>query len=665
MRIAHIILVCCTVMTGPGVLLGSGPQSAPATSDWPAGWLAAWSDPPAELRPLQIVHSLPPAQAIVEALREFKDLGAGGIVCNVSFKDYLTSEPNWQTLVQVVESCRQMGLLVWIYDEEGYPSGAAGGLVLKDNPRFEAIVLAYDPSQADPFILRPAYEYTHASNNFHAARRYPNLLDEGAVGAFIEKTHEAYWRRLQQHFGSTIRATFTDEPSLMALDTGQLSEEVRKRVPVKDPLDPTVRPLPCVPWVEDLPQQYQARYGQDLMAVRKSLFTGQSEADRQVRRRYWALIADLVADRYFGRLEKWCEAHGVASSGHSLWEERPLHHVPLEGNALQCLRRMHIPGLDMLSSTPDAVFHGGWLAAALPASAALIEGRRQVMTEVSDFSEQMASKGPASLSQMQATAAWQAALGVTEFTLYYNRRQRPAADTRAYMEFVGRLNALLRDARPDPDVLLYYPIYDLWAEYVPMARPLTLESQSALARQLIDSFMRLGRHLATAQVPFMLADHETLAGAEVREGRLWVGRQSFTALVLPDGVELPDAAARIVEQFRPAGGHVLRDDMKAACRMGEEASRRTAAGRLHPAFDQVVLGRFKREGREILLLVNVGKQDYKGELAVAVPGRWTLADPADSGIREITAGPTSSGGGRIALSLAAGRTLLLVGPASR
>ena len=35
---------------------------------------------------------------------------------------------------------------------------------------------------------------------------------------------------------------------------------------------------------------------------------------------------------------------------------------------------MDIPGLDVLSSDPEAVMHRGWMTAGLPASAALLMG---------------------------------------------------------------------------------------------------------------------------------------------------------------------------------------------------------------------------------------------------------------------------------------------------
>ncbi|MHC4890082.1 MAG: hypothetical protein ACYTEO_11550, partial [Planctomycetota bacterium] len=496
----------------------------------PAEWALAWSNPTSELRPLQILHGIPAKQATPAGMKMLKELGLGGIVCNVDFNKYMVSVARWETLIQGVEACREVGLVVWIYDEEGYPSGAAGGLVLKRNPKFEALALTYDSSRAEPFALRSAYEHTHASNNFYAARRYPNLIDEEAVQCFIETTHEAYWRRLKGHFGTTIRALFTDEPSLMAVNIGPLSDEVRKNVRVVDPLDANVKPLPSVPWVRDLPMRYRQRYGEDILAALRSLFEGSSEADRQVRRQFWALISDLIAERYFGQIQNWARAHQIASSGHTLWEETPLHHVPLEGNALKVLMRMDIPGLDILSSDPEAVIYSGWLTASLSASAALFNGGRRVMTEVSDFSQRMAKKGPASLADMQATAAWQAALGVTEFTLYYNRSEQEAKNYRAYCDFVGRLNALLREARPAPRVLLYYPIYDLWGEYVPMAGKLTLESQSKRMQQLVKSFLQLGQRMVRGQISFAVVDHELLASAKVRDASMRIGRQRFSTL---------------------------------------------------------------------------------------------------------------------------------------
>lgn len=641
------------------LLLLCGPYAL--TAELPGDWRASWNSPPAADRPLQIVHEvdlagklpegmdqlLPdgkPSELAVKGLDYYQQRGLGGLVCNVSFRDYLQSEAHWSKLAKAVEACRKLGMTVWIYDEHGYPSGGAGGLVLENHPEFEAQELAYDPTRQDPFIVRAAYEHTHASNNYHAARRYPNLLDDRAVARFIEVTHQRYHQHLARYFGDTIQATFTDEPSLIAVNIGQIPEEVRQRVPVVDPVDPAFKLLPRVPWCHDMAERYREAYGEKLLPDRRSLFVGNSKKDRRVRRQFWSLVADLLANRYFGALESWCEQHGVASSGHSLWEERILHHVPLEGNGLKCLGRLQIPGLDLLNSNPSAVMHGGWLTAGMPASAARLADRRRVMTEVSDFSQKMGGQGPVGLAEMQATAAWQATWDVTDFTLYYSPQDRSADKYRQYGDFVGRLNSVLKPATPDPHVLLYYPIHDLWAEYIPVAQPLKVESQSERARQLVRSFRSLGQKLQRSQIPFTLVDHDNLARAEVQDnGRLKIARNQYRSLLLPAGTQLPTAAAEVVKPFKRNGGQVIRagneQGVGSTAALKRELNPNT---RIEPAAPHIALGRFNRDGHQLLLLVNVSQRSYEGTLHTKIKGRALELDPATGDITQVTDRPVRS-----------------------
>jgi hypothetical protein len=650
-----IAVLIISVSTGLGATGTGAAGKGVSASRLPGEWLAAWKNPPAECRPLQIVHGLPPSQATPEAMEKLKALGLGGIVCNVSFERYLRHEPHWGTLIEAVKACEQRGLVVWIYDEKGYPSGSAGGLVLEGHGELESSALTYEPGMAEAFAVRPSYEHTHASNNFHAARRYPNLLDERATQRFIEVTHGAYARRLEPFLGTTIRAFFTDEPSLMAVNIGQLPEQVRKNVRVEDAVDPNVRALPSVPWVGQMGELYSGRFDRDLAGARRSLFTGDAESDRQVRRDFWSLVSDLLAERYYGRIQDWCRRHRVASSGHILWEEMPLHGVPLEGNPLQMLGRMDIPGLDMLTSNPEAAIHSGWLTATLPASAAVFSGGRKVMTEVSDFSETMAGKGPASVEQMRAAAGWQAALGVTEFTLYYNRGARSAGEYRAYCDFVGRLNAVLREAHPASNVLLYYPIYDLWAEYRPVAEKLVLDSQSERTKRIVSSFMSMGSAMTRRQISFALADHRLLGDADVRHDLLWVTGRPFDALVLPAGVELPANVAQVVRQFKDAGGTILDGSAQGQTNFDAIAAAKT----LGKASERIVVGRFTRSGCEILLAVNVGAEPYAGTVRARNASGWVVADPATGRIEAAAA----NGPDHIRLSLDRRASLLLIGPA--
>lgn len=279
------------------------------------------------------------------------------------------------------------------------------------------------------------------------------------------------------------------------------------------------------------------------------------------------------------------------------------------------------------------------------------------MTEVSDFSETMAKKGPAPLADMCASAAWQAALGVTEFTLYYSHAARPPREYRAYCDFVGRLNSLLRDARPVPRVLLYYPIYDVWGEYRPVAEPLTLNSQNDRMKTVVNSFMSLGEHTTRRQVSFALIDHELLAAAEVREGRIVVNGLAFDALVLPAGVEMPKSAAEKMNLFKASGGKVLADGADGNAQMDALAAL-YGSGALGSPNNRIVVGRFVRDGKDILLIVNVAAEEYNGAVTAQNASAWLAADPVSGRI-----GPAATdGNGNIVLSMPPRTALLLVGP---
>jgi hypothetical protein len=285
------------------------------------------------------------------------------------------------------------------------------------------------------------------------------------------------------------------------------------------------------------------------------------------------------------------------------------------------------------------------------------------MTEVSDFIQTMGGGEPSGLREMQATAAWQAAWGVTEFTLYYSPRRRPPENYRAYCEYVGRLNAILKPARPDPKVLLYYPIHDLWAEYVPVAPPLNLASQSARARRIVESAMRAGQRLQRSQVPFCLIDHEHLAAGRIKGTALALADREFTALIVPAGSELPEAAARVAEGFRQAGGALLVEDPGA-----DWIAKMRPAFKIEPRSEAVCLGSFARDGRSILLAVNTGRQPYDGRIAVpAARPHWLVLDPSTGTVAPAAGADPSpeapsppNGAGAVRLSLGPRGALLLV-----
>lgn len=649
------------------------------SSELPESWLKEWNDPSPLYRPLQLVHGedlrAPEAQTERKGwdpLLFYRDsCGLGGVVCNVSSRaDYLTSESEWKIFTEGVRYMAGNGMRIWIYDEEGYPSLPAGGLVLKAHPELEALELVYDKGQSNPYVVRPSFEFTHASNNYYASRRYPNPLDKKATEAFLGITHEAYLKHLGPELFGQIEAFFTDEPSLMAVNPGPIPDEVRANLRIQDPIDPNKKMLPMVSWVEGFSEKYLNRYQQELNKA--SLFSGETESDKDTRQKFWALIAEMNRSGFYDQIRDWCAEKrqenggaGPLSSGHTLREEDLFHHVPFDGNKLLALSGMDLPGLDMLDSDPKTWMGRSWLAALSPVSTAALNGQRRVMCEISDFEQSVFGDKPVGLKEMQGACAWQMAYGVTDFTLYYGVRMgekfpwRNPDTHKAYCDFIGRINALVMEAEPQRDVLLYYPIYDMQREYIPTATPADTATQSQLLRHIDASFNTLGNQLLQAQIPFVLADYLFLERAEVTDqGKLKIGGATYSSLIFPEGIVLPESLKSHVAEWTAKGLHVIYMDP------GQRPSAQDLIGwiqpleKLTPERNSIAFGKFNRSERDVYLLANSTAEPYQGELSVSRSGNWHILNPHTG---EITSGSTQ-GDKRLPIHLEGNQTLLLVSP---
>ncbi|MBQ6619506.1 MAG: DUF1080 domain-containing protein [Thermoguttaceae bacterium] len=592
----------------------------------PANWLPEWENPSARMRPLQIVHGQDLTDpAVCDYFRD--ECGLGGVVFNVSGSDgYVRNQTNWDRFVKGAKNADAAGLRMWIYDENGYPSLKADGAVLENNPELVSKELVWDKDAEEPFYVRDCYEFTHSCNSYAPSRRYPNPLNQAADDKFLELTHKRYKKELGDDLYNKVEAFFTDEPSMMAVNIGQIPEDVRKNVQTIDPIDPDKKSLPMLPWCDDMLERYQERWGEDLSKHYISLFAGDTPEDKRIRARYWKLVEELYAERYYGTIRDWCRAAGgPVSSGHTLREENPVAHVPLDGNKLTALKALDIPGLDMLSSNAYACQWGNWLAAAFPCSAAYLKGVRRTMTEVSDFSEKGATGHMVQLPSMEATAAWEAAWGVTDFTLYYsitggeNSPYRNEASHKAYCDYVGRLNAVLLDAQPVRPVLLYYPIETMQEEYIPSAENVATSAQSTKMTKAIESFVQVGRALMRAQIPFTLIDGQSIM--ELSDKDL----AGCTSMIIPNSADVPQKVLdRLDALWQDCGTRIFRagdEHPYSSPELLPEEIVRFGAPRLEliTVGDAITEGVFHRDGRLIFQLTNLTDAAWDASSRLVLP----------------------------------------------
>ncbi len=102
-----------------------------------------FSNPPLNYRMNQNVHGIPLDESGQDSLiKAYFDNGYGGFTINVPFEHYLEDTAMKATL-RFCEKARNAGMELWLYDENGYPSGNAGDLVIRENPEWEVMGLFF------------------------------------------------------------------------------------------------------------------------------------------------------------------------------------------------------------------------------------------------------------------------------------------------------------------------------------------------------------------------------------------------------------------------------------------------------------------------------------------------------------------------------------------
>jgi hypothetical protein len=231
----------------------------------------------------------------------------------------------------VVEEAARRGMGVVLYDEGMYPSGSSSGQVVAEDPRYRCRGLERRPTHSPPrdpderLLFRDdeweVVERPIASTvrGLHYVGEGPeedappaaDLLNPDAMRCFIRRVYDRYAEVLGDHFGTTIRGIFTDEPSLLGRP----------------------REAGFLPGSTGILAHVQRLTGTDLSEHLLELWDEGSEA----RRVYERGLRQRLAETYYAPLSDWCRRHGIALMGHP---ERP--------DDLAALRFFDVPGQDLV-----------------------------------------------------------------------------------------------------------------------------------------------------------------------------------------------------------------------------------------------------------------------------------------------------------------------------
>lgn len=530
-----------------------------------------------------------------ELLRQvdvIREMGFGGFFMHSRVglaTEYLGAE--WFDLINAcADRAEELGLEAWLYDEDRWPSGIAGGQVTR-NPEFRAhfmrlsimpaaefawsadLVAAFacnlsgqivsnsrrlsgPNDQPDlPTVLAFTVEEANRSS-FYNGSTYVDTMSPAAIRYFLDLTHERYAEHCGSRLGRSIKGIFTDEPHRGAL------------------MDPfggqTPEPEHTAPFTPRLFDEFQAAFGYDLRDHLPELFLHKPDQKvSQVKWHYVEMLQRLFLAAFPAQINSWCQDHKIEFTGHALHEDSLSAQTAMCGSMMRFYEHMGVPGVDVLSEG----HHGFWVVKQLASSARQI-GKRWMLSELYGCTGwQMPLAGH------KAVGDWQALFGInlrchhlSWFTMEGEaKRDYPASifhqsawwrDYNTVETYFARLGMLLSQGEPECDILVMNPVESVWSMVHPgWSRGLGCADPSIEA--LEKTYSNVFHWLAGAQLDFDYGDEEMvgrLGGVETdTQGRplLRVGKCTYRTVVVAGMLTMRCSTAALLHRFQEAGGTVV------------------------------------------------------------------------------------------------------------
>lgn len=547
-----------------------------------------FEDPPAKYRgaPFWAWNTELSEPELLWQIDKLKEMGFGGFFMHTRSgmaTPYLSDE--FMNLVNTcVEHAKSVGMLSYLYDEDRWSSGAAGGLVtINKDCRQRTLCLslkapdemerAYSSGNREPKLLRTFdisfddfgrldgycvvdkdsdvsgekwYLYTmlNPESGWYNGYTYLDTLNKRAVQRFIDVTYEAYKRKVGDEFGKNIPAIFTDEPHFAVIE---------HKAYARDGKDVSL------PYTQDLDETFAMRYGCGLLdGIPEIIWNLHDDAPSAMRYRYYAHLTETFADAYSDTVGKWCAENGIGLVGHLLKEDTLSSQLSAVGEAMRHYREFAIPGIDMLCDSVELI------TAKQAQSVAHQCGRSGIASELYgvtgwDFD----------FRGHKFQGDWQAALGVTLRVPHLAwvsmhgsaKRDYPASigyQSSWYKEYgyierhFARINTALTRGTPCVDVAVIHPIESLW-----MTEGVR-EHTSTESAAMNERFKDLVSWLLRGQIDFDFISESMLP--ELYGGSVDgfnVGKMKYKAVLVPPLKTIRSTTLSSLEEFANNGGKLI------------------------------------------------------------------------------------------------------------
>jgi len=530
--------------------------------------------------PLWVWNDMLTEDQIVTSLKELAEQGIKQVWVHPRpglMTPYLGEE--WFQLWQVaLDQAQKLDMNVWIYDENSYPSGFAGGLVPESMPESRGLGLEFseithlDSLNRDMLAIYHLEEegftnVTHQladglplqkgrylmaslrlarSSGWFGGKYYVDLLHPGVTDKFIELTIEPYRRRFGNQFGKRIPGWFTDEPHLA--------------------------PAGGIHWSKRFTDDFKQRWGYDIMDNLPSLVRPLGDYKR-IRHNYQKFLLEEFINYWAIPCYEYCEKYNLEFTGH-YWEHGwpGVSHGP-DNMAMAAWQQR--PGIDILMNEYREDVHaqfGNARAVKEICSVANQLGRKRTLCETYG-----AGGWDLRLEDMKRIGDWIYVLGVNTlnehltFLTIRGARKRDHPQTFSYHEpwweayhkmstYFTRLSVALSAGEQINDILLLEPTTTAW-----IYQPDTSGRKNT--REIGDTFQNMINQMEKKQVRYDLGSEEIIAkygdvfthSSDMdKTSSFVVGQRKYKLFVLPPNVEnLNSPTMDLLEKYIHAGGMVL------------------------------------------------------------------------------------------------------------
>ena len=545
---------------------------------------------------------------LIRQIHVFKQMGFGGfyIHARVGLKTEYLGE-HWMELTRLcAEEAKRLGMEAWLYDEDRWPSGTAGGMVTAEPSyrlkfmrastcsmhefewtedtiaafhcqlhdmevshciqleRNEWRTMIHDywnrkvtfEAEAGQWVILSFHTTEMASSTFYNGNTYLDTMNRAATDRFLALTHERYAKYCGDLFGDAIQGIFTDEPHRgSVLDGFGIQNPNKER---------------HAPWTYDLFDCFQEAFGYDLIPRLPELFFRMDgNIVSQVKWHYIELLQRLFLERFAIPVQEWCRQNGLRLTGHVLHEDSLTAQTAMSGSVMRYYEHMDEPGIDVLTEGNRCY----WIAKQL-SSAARQLGKKWM------FSELYGATGwQLSFQGHKAVGDWQALFGInvrSHHLAWYtmegeSKRDFPGSigpqsawwNEYAQVEtYFARIGNMMSAGQPICDVLIINPIESIWCQvYAGWSSFLGAKSPEVI--ELERQYRELFHAMAGAQLDFDYGDEDLLlrygSVARDEEGHpiIRVGYASYRAVILSGMVTIRSTTLDLLLAFQQQGGRII------------------------------------------------------------------------------------------------------------